>query len=350
MDISNGTYWTKDEGRETRDEKRGIRDEGRRRRDEGEGTKGTRFIDHRPSSLFHCHASIICHIGKALYFGILIGLTTLAGCSITGGPRTRLGYLPTDTFGIFFPDPDNLGAHSYGLGVPDRGGIVYTCKGGHIDLDHIRGNADNTRYLANKIRETLSKGKEGFSFKITGEASTNKVRFTYPQDWDQQPDKDRIIEEIAFDTAAYLSFNATIWHEILTWFGVHYALIEPEFNSAFSWEDMYSNVIGTQIGVEAMKDQDRDFDAAMTAAIYRRLEELEVQPRSTAIAASDKVRGQWYTGNFVPDVKMRNFDIGLDGSVTPTLVPGVEGCDSEPLPLAGSDAGDIGTPRLFKDP
>lgn len=273
-------------------------------------------------------------VRKAGYLVVAAVLTALAGCSVTGGPRVRLGHLPTATFGILFPDPNHLGIHAYGLGFPfEVGGIVFTCKGGHIDLDHVRGNADNTRYLVKKIHKTLSKGRKDFSFYITGEVSTHKVRLTYPKDWEQQPDKEKIIDEIAFDTAAYLSFNATLWHEILTWFGVHYALIEPEFNSAFSWEDTYSNVIGTQLGVEAMKDPDHNFDRAMTEAIYKRLKALGVQPRRTAIAASDKVRGQWYTGNFIPDVKMRNFDIGLDGTVTPTVVPGMNGCESQPLPL-----------------
>ncbi len=273
-------------------------------------------------------------IYKAANCCMLIALAViLAGCSVTGGPRARLGYLPTDTFGIRFPDPNKLGHHSYGLGIPDRGGIVYTCKAGHIDIDHVRGNADNTRHIFKLLRKTLSKGKKSLSFSITGEPSTNKVRLTYPQDWDQRADKEKIIAEIAFDTAPYLAFHTTIWHEILTWFGYHYALIEPEFNSAFSWEDVYSNLTGTQLAVEAMKDPNRNFDKAMVEAIYRRLEKLDVQPRSTAIAASDKMRGKWYTGNFVPDMKMRNFDIGLDGTVTPTLVPDVEGCNSEPLPL-----------------
>lgn len=262
----------------------------------------------------------------------VIGLMSLAGCSLTGGPKARLGYLPTDTFGILFPDPNHLGPHSYGP-LPDRGGIVYTCKAGHIDIDHIRGNADNTRYLVKKLRNVLSKKKKSFSFQITGEISTNKITLTYPENWDRLPDKEKIIDEIAYDTAPYLAFNTTIWHEIITWFGHHYALVEPEFNSAFSWEDLYSNLVGTQLGVEAMKDSDRDFDKAMTEAIYRRLKALDVQPKSTAIAASDKVRGQWYTGNLVPDVKMRNFDIGLDGTITPTRVPGVADCNCDPVPL-----------------
>ena len=265
---------------------------------------------------------------RGIFIAVAMALMAVAGCSLRG-PRARIGHLSTATFGIAFPDPNRLGKHSYGwLSFSEAGGIVYTCKAGHIDLDHIRGNADATRFLIKKIRKTLSKNKKDFSFNLAGEMSTHVIRFTYPDNWDGQTDKDEIIYEIAYDTATYVAFNATTWHEILTWFGVHFALIEPEFNSAFSWEDNYSNLLGARIGVEAVKDTEHSFDEAMTTAIYRRLKELDVQPKSTAIAASDKVRGRWYTGNFVPDVKMRNFDIGLDGSITPTRVPNVEGCDS----------------------
>jgi len=271
--------------------------------------------------------------GKAACLGMAIALVA-TGCSFSGGPRARIGYLPTATFGILFPDPDKLGKHSYGTDFfGEVGGIVYTCKAGHIDLDHVRGNADDVRYLVKKIREALSKKRKGFSFNLTGEMSTHKIQLTYPPDWDQRPDKDKVIEEIAFDTAPYLAFYATTWHEIQTWFGVHFAFMEPEFNSAFSWEDSYSNLIGARLGVEAVKDTEHSFDDAVTIAIYRKLKELGVQPKETAIRASASVRGQWYTGTFIPDMKMRNFDIGLDGAITPTLVPGVADCNDEPLTL-----------------
>jgi len=266
-------------------------------------------------------------------FVVAILIITLFGCNFSGGPKARLGHLPITTFGIFFPDPNHLGTHAYGSGFSEAGGIVYTCKAGHLDIDHIRGNADLTRYLAKKIRKSLSKNTKGFSFSLTGEFSSHKILFTYPQNWNTEPEKDKIIEEISLGTAPYLAYNATMWHEILTWFGVHFGVFEPEFNSAFSWEDVYSNLLGTRLGVEAMKSPDQNFDKAMTIAIQRQLKELQVRPRSTAIYASGKVRGQWYTGNFIPDTKMRNFDIGLDGFVTPTLVPGIEGCNSQPLPL-----------------
>ena len=260
--------------------------------------------------------------------------TAAAGCGF-GAPRARLGYLPTATFAVVFADPDNLGRHAYEYSPFEHGGIVYTCSAGHMDIDHIRGSADLTRHMVNRVRQTLSAGHGSLSFTLAGETSVHLIEFAYPADWRSRPDRDRIIEEIALGTGPYLAYNATIWHEILTWFGVRFMAIEPEFNSAFSWDDLYSNVLGTHLALEAMNDPRHDFDTAMTLALAARLKELGVQPRRTAITASRKVSGTWYTGNLIPDLKMRNFDIGLDGFVTPTLIEGVEGCSgAKPAALA----------------
>lgn len=268
------------------------------------------------------------------YIALIIVLASASGCSLTGGPRVRAGHLPTDTHGIEFPNPDKLGKHSYGLALYEVGGIVYTCKAGHLDLGHIRGNADNTRYLVKKVRNALTKNSKSFTFNITGELSVHKVQLTYPKDWQTNPNREKLIEDIAFATGPYLSYQATIWHEILTWYGVHFMGFEAEFNSAFSWEDMYSNILGTQISVTAMKNPNLSFDQAVTNGINKRLKELGVQPKEVAIKASDKVRDDWYTGNFIPDTKMRNMDIGLDGFITPLLVPGIEECpNATPLPI-----------------
>lgn len=259
----------------------------------------------------------------------------MAGCSLTGGPRARAGFLPTDTHGIDFANPDNLGKHSYGLTLNEAGGILYTCKAGHIDLSHVRGNADNTKYLVNRVRNTLTKSSKGFGFTITGELSRHNVKFTYPADWENNPDKERVINEIAYATGPYLSHQATVWHEILTWFGVHFMGFEQEFNSAFSWEDTYSNVLGTQLAVKALQTPGKSFDQAMTDLLNQKLKELNVQPKEVAIKASDKMRNIWYTGNLAPDMKIRHLDIGQDGYVTPILIPDLEECpNAVPVPIA----------------
>ena len=268
------------------------------------------------------------------YFGLIIILASMCGCSLTGGPRGRAGHLPTDTHGIDFPNPDKLGKHSYGITLYEVGGIIYTCKAGHLDLGHIRGNADNTRYLVKKMRSALENNSKGFGFTITGELSRHTVKLTYPAGWETNPDKERIINEIAYATGPYLSHQATVWHEILTWFGVHFIGFEQEFNSAFSWDDMYSNVLGTQLAVKAMKTPGQSFDQAMTNELNKKLKELNVQPREVAIKASDKMRNIWYTGNLVPDMKIRHLDIGLDGYISPMLVPGITECTDAPVNIA----------------
>lgn len=270
-------------------------------------------------------------IGLA-YFGILSAFLGAVGCNFNA-PKVRVGYLPTSTPGISFPDPNNLGTHSYQFSLFEKGGIVYTCKAGHIDIDHVRGSADATKYLISRTRETLMRRKEGFSFTFTMERSAHQIKFSYPQNWDSLPksEKESIADDISFAVGPYIAFNATVWHEILTWFGVHFAGFEPEFNSAFSWEDVYSNLVGSRLGVEALKDPNHSYNEAMTLAINRELKKLGVQSAKTAKDASEKMRGKWFTGNLIVDTLRRNMDIGLDGFVTPVIVPGI--CEDEPLSL-----------------
>jgi hypothetical protein len=260
-------------------------------------------------------------------------ILVLCGCSLSGGPKMRLGCLPTDTFGISFPDANSIGTHSYGFGGSESGGIIYTCRGGDIDIDHVRGVGDLTRYLTERTREALLADRKEFSCRLVGERSVHTFTFTYPVDWKTRSDREKVAREVSLGAGSCMAWNAYIWHEIMTWFGTHFAGFEPEFNSAFSWEDVYSDLIGTRAAVAAMRDTQHSYDEAVTIAIRRELDMLGVRSADVARAASSSVRGKWYTGNLVPDMKMRNFDIGLDGYVTPVLIPNVPGCGSEPLKL-----------------
>jgi hypothetical protein len=244
--------------------------------------------------------------------------------------------LPTATFGIPFRDPDKIGPHGYHWNPFEKGGLVYTCRGGHIDIDHVRGNADLTRSQIERLRKVLADKKENYRFSVSGERSVHLITFTYPENWDTLPNKEAVIDEIAFAAGSHFTYTATVWHEILTWFDVRFAGFEPEFNSAFSWEDNYSNVLGIHIGIAAMKNKQLTYDKAVAAEISRALKRLGARSAEVAKAASASVRGEWYTGNLVPDMRMRNFDIGLgDGTITPTLIPDVPGCSgAKPAPIA----------------
>ncbi len=84
--------------------------------------------------------------------GIIRRAIAANGC--IAQPRARMGCLPTHTFAGTFLDPDNLGSHSYGplAAMFEGDGIVYTCKGGNIDITHLRWNADYTRYAINRTK------------------------------------------------------------------------------------------------------------------------------------------------------------------------------------------------------
>lgn len=280
-------------------------------------------------------------ITRLVYTTVLIVLLSLSGCNTT--PNIRRGSLPTPTLGIpllhprpLFLEPDNLGSHSYTPNPFEKNGIVYTCHGGHIDIAHVRANADDTRFLARKTYETLMKKKGGFSFNLAFEQSRHKVEFCYPQSWGDLSEKERekTARELSWEVGAYITFNATLWHEIMSWFGVRFALIDPQFNSAFSWEDVYSNILGVTLAIKALKDPDDGYNEAMTKAINRELKRLRVQPRRTALKVTKKMWGKWFKGNRIPTMLRRNTDIGLDdGYISPVLIPGV--CeDAEPELLA----------------
>lgn len=280
-------------------------------------------------------------IGKML--NGIAGLSLLVlvnGCDLSA-PRARMGTLPTPPPGPRFSNPNNLGKHSYWFNPFEQNGIVYTCNAGHLDITHIRWNADYTRYAINKIRETLMNKGEGFSFNLALEISTHEISFSYPENWDDlsRKVKEKTVNEIAFEVGPYVAFHATLWHEILTWFGTHFVGFEPEFNSAFSWEDMYSNLLGTKLAVEALRDTNYKYDAMITLALDRKLRELGVQPRTTAIHASKIMRGKWFRGYLLVDIIKKNVDYGLDdGHITPVLVPGIcDGAEPEPLPVPTTD-------------
>jgi hypothetical protein len=268
----------------------------------------------------------------ACLLGFLIILQ--AGCaynndfnnhSVKERPRARVGRYATPTVGTVFAGAEDLGVHGYYSSWSEKIGIAYTCKAGHIDLAHVRKSADWTAYLAANILEQLKQNETKFSFKFK-EPARYYVQLTYPDWWKDLPEeeKDRITRDISIGLGQYFTYVGCTWHEILTWFGYRSVGFYPEFPSAFSWEDSFSDLLGTHLAAKALRDTEHEYDEAMTLALKRELDDLGIQPRDVAIRASNAVRGLWFSGDFLflVDMKGRNFDIGLDdGLVTPWLVP-----------------------------
>jgi hypothetical protein len=247
-------------------------------------------------------------------------------------PRLRYGYSPTLVFmGKQFIGP-NVGTHGYYYRRSEGNGVVYTCRGGHLDVSHLRISADWTAYLAARSYKHLMQGDPSFTFRMIADRSPHHVQFTYPPDWSSlSPEqRDRTAREVALTLGPYLAYTMVTWHEIHTWYGYKSTGIVPEFHSSFSWEDTYSNLLGAVLAAQALRDTEHTYNQAMTILLDRELQALGVQPVAIARKASASVQGQWYSGSigtFI-NMKKRGLDIGQDtGYVLPIRVPEVPGCE-----------------------
>ncbi len=287
--------------------------------------------------------------------GLLSSMPVVAGCGVLphealscpanqmidhgfgSPPRSRFGSYPSSNVGTPFLGPD-LGTHGYYYRPSEKDGIAYTCRGGTIDVIHVRIAADWTAYLAATTYRHLLQRDASVTYKLAVDRSRSFLTITYPENWDSLPPdrQSAIAREVALALGPHLTFMLTTWHEILTWYGYKILGPLPEFPSAFSWEDSYSNLLGTIIAVHALQDAEHTYDEAVQIALDREMQQLGIQPAAVARQASKSVEGKWFTGKalFLVTMKKRNFDIGLkDGSVTPVLIPGVSACPAaKPMP------------------
>jgi hypothetical protein len=260
---------------------------------------------------------------------MLLSTCFLVQYAVLALPIPEPSLRPSPYFGCFsglnYTDVDNLGRHSYGKFL--RGNeLIYTAKAGYIDLGHLRESADRTRYLFEVCHEKILSGQSEFTFTII-EPAEYHVSITYPAHWNQLSleAKQRIGREVAVALGQRFAHLSTIWHEIVTWYGYASTGLLSEKASSFSWEDGYSDLLGTKLAAEVLRENTKPFDDGMTDIISRELAKLDPQPVETAKKATDIIDGKWFSGRFpFLSMKRRNFDVGFDdGFISPFRVPGV---------------------------
>ncbi|MBK8506631.1 MAG: DUF4056 domain-containing protein [Saprospiraceae bacterium] len=209
-----------------------------------------------------------------------------------------------------------LGEHRY-LGSQEEGnGIIYTARGGFIDLGHVRDQADWTAYLFLQIEALKGTGESILPLRYEGGAKSLQLNLS--------------CELSVFDTrllAGAIAYDISVWHEIATWFGASMVPMIPERYSSFSVEDAYSNVLGITLGIEALKS-DLPYDQAMTQLIDESLCRLgAVSTNEETFAAMEDVKDLWWTRNHkLPTRKVLiERDLQVYPEVTPWLVPNWEG-------------------------
>ena len=213
--------------------------------------------------------------------------------------------------------PEYLGQHSYYKQdlTPELNGLIYTCRGGFMDVAHLRDNADRTAYLYVRIRRVLGSGA---IITLSDEGATRQVWLRpFESDLDESQRN-----ELALLLSQRIAFDLSVWHEVATWYGYESVPGFSERLSGFSPEDLYSNIVGTFIGAEALRSG-ADYNAAVTAEIANTLQDLIPLPPGQTKRTLDMVDGIWWDSRkLLPDNRMvtrRNMDIGE--TMMPWLVP-----------------------------
>lgn len=207
---------------------------------------------------------------------------------------------------------EKLYDHKY-MGDKNEGiGLLYTKRAGFIDVGHVRDQADWTKYLYSLI---LTNRKDGaFVQKLAYEGGKKSLSVDVPNELDSL---DCLL------LAAKITFDLSLWHELSTWFGASALPMVPERFSSFSVEDVYSNLLGVYIGMEAIQS-DLSYNQAMTKILYETLDDLgAVHEESDTYLALEAVRGTWWTREKrLPNSKViieRDMEVHTD--VRPWLVP-----------------------------
>lgn len=206
-----------------------------------------------------------------------------------------------------------MGGHHFLGDESENNGILYTRRGGFIDMGHLRDCADLTAYYYLLILEV--KSKESIrTLTLGNEGGKKNLLLSIPPD---------ISDADALLTAANIAYDLSVWHEIATWFGASFVPLIPERFSSFSPEDLYSNLLGVYLGMAAI-NSDLPYNEAMDGLLRQKLNELQaVHTMQETEMAMEAVEGKWWTREkALPSRKIllqRHF--GDSEVLTPWLIP-----------------------------
>lgn len=185
--------------------------------------------------------------------------------------------------------------------------------GGFIDTAHVRDYADWTVFWAAAV---VRASVTGATIELPPEGGQRRVVI--------RPLPPQLIElyslrRIAVSLAQWIAFQLSVWHEIATAYGVASIDIYPEYVSAFSPEDLYSNLLGTKIGggltmLAGSIATDSAYEQNMDLWLRMALQYLKPVSVEVGEAAAYLVDGVWWDSKArLPNPRLvlrRNLDVG----------------------------------------
>lgn len=174
----------------------------------------------------------------------------------------------------------------------ENNGLIYTLKGGFIDLAHVRDTADDTVALHFQIFKYL-----GSAHRIELPTELGDRHITLKEvNIDYLTIQDRW--ELSATLAARLAYFKAEGHEIAQWHGFNSFTYWPEELSAYSVEDLYSNMLGAKLSYDLIVQKkmlsERDYNRNMTLWIHQALIELEAVDSQTTSQLLELVDGHWW--------------------------------------------------------
>ncbi len=206
---------------------------------------------------------------------------------------------------------ERLGHHKFYGGEGEYNGIIYTRDGGFIDIGHVRDNADMMAYFSSQISHNLDKD---IVLKTKHEAGKRVIEISLKGRELSSTDILLLGQRITYELA--------VWHEIRTYFGVptHYPI--HEIQSAFSPEDLYSNLLGTYVGRWAI-EKEGHYETDVDTVIQELLVKLgKVNTEQDTKTAMDDVLGIWWNRVSLPSRKfLLAWNTKTYGEILPWLIP-----------------------------
>jgi hypothetical protein len=138
-----------------------------------------------------------------------------------------------------------------------------------------------------------------------------------PMDADEIEGYDR--RDIVVPLAQWIAFQLSVWHEIATWYGWSAVPLFPEEASAFSLEDLYSNLLGIKLAGSLIYQgavvSEASYNENMSSALGMIVERLGAQPADLGRRAARAVDGQWWDSRVALPAKelvlRRSFETGI---------------------------------------
>lgn len=241
-------------------------------------------------------------------------------CAFGVNMKSELGVVPVPFFRVKnVVEMSDLETHLYNdgsqgvasslMGTGDESnGLIYTARGGILDTAHVRDTADYTIYLYSQIQGELGKEKQI----ILDEELRSRVIHLKSVELNMSEEEKA---EAELKLSALLAFRLAQWHEIAQWFGFTSVAGFKEYPSAFSPEDLYSNMLGALIAVEILQNNPRpskeEYQEAFSKIFLRKLKELNAQDGDrTEQFMKDLDKKWWDSGKRLPNkwvVKTRDY-------------------------------------------